>query len=72
MSAADRFLSLFDEQGLYAPARVLVGRDAKLMAFLRSALPLSWFDAILMHEYGIPRHPAPAREPNLQPSGKAS
>ena len=41
-----------------APARVLIGRDAKLLAFLRAALPLSWFDAILMHEYGIPRRKA--------------
>jgi NAD(P)-dependent dehydrogenase (short-subunit alcohol dehydrogenase family) len=36
-----------------APARVLVGRDAKAMAFLRKWLPLSWFDAILLREFGI-------------------
>ena len=55
-----------------APARVLVGRDARIMAFLRATLPLPWFDALLMHEYGIPRQPATARESGLQPSGKAS
>ncbi|MBV9304802.1 MAG: SDR family NAD(P)-dependent oxidoreductase [Acidobacteriaceae bacterium] len=35
------------------PARVLVGRDAKIAAKLRNLLPLSWFDAILMREFNI-------------------
>jgi NAD(P)-dependent dehydrogenase (short-subunit alcohol dehydrogenase family) len=43
-----------------APARVLVGRDAKVMAFLRKWLPLSWFDAILLREFGISTAPAKA------------
>ena len=35
------------------PARVLVGRDAKITAKLRNLLPLSWFDAILLREFNI-------------------
>lgn len=36
-----------------APARVLVGLDAKIMAVLRGWLPLSWFDAIMLREFKI-------------------
>jgi len=36
-----------------APARVLVGTDAKITALLRSWLPLSWFDAILLRTFQI-------------------
>jgi NAD(P)-dependent dehydrogenase (short-subunit alcohol dehydrogenase family) len=43
-----------------APARVLVGKDAKLMAILRKWLPLTWFDALVMREFGIPANPSPA------------
>jgi hypothetical protein len=35
------------------PARVLVGRDAKIAARLRNLLPLSWFDSLLMREFNI-------------------
>ncbi len=35
------------------PARVLVGRDAKIAAKLRNLLPLSWFDSILLREFNI-------------------
>ena len=35
------------------PARVLVGRDAKIAARLRNLLPLSWFDSILLREFNI-------------------
>jgi len=34
-------------------ARLLVGNDAKVMALLRTWLPLSWFDALLKREFGI-------------------
>ncbi len=37
-----------------APARVLVGTDAKLAAFFKRWPPTSWFDAILSREFGIP------------------
>ncbi len=46
-----------------APARVLVGADAKIMAFLRSWLPLSWFDAILLREFQIAGLPVKAPDP---------
>lgn len=36
-----------------APARLLAGRDAKLAAFMRKWLPLTWFDAILRKQFGI-------------------
>ncbi len=36
-----------------APARLLAGRDAKLAAFMRNWLPLTWFDAILRKQFGI-------------------
>jgi hypothetical protein len=42
-----------------APARVLVGRDAKMAAVFRKCLPLSWFDALLARQDGI----APSAEP---------
>jgi len=38
-----------------APARVLVGPDAKLIALLKHWLPVYWFDAILAREFGITR-----------------
>jgi NAD(P)-dependent dehydrogenase (short-subunit alcohol dehydrogenase family) len=34
-------------------ARLLIGPDAKVTAFLRRWLPLSWFDAVLRREFGI-------------------
>jgi NAD(P)-dependent dehydrogenase (short-subunit alcohol dehydrogenase family) len=36
-----------------APARVLVGTDAKMAAFFKRWLPTTWFDAILKREFGI-------------------
>ena len=36
-----------------APARVLVGTQAKILAILRNWLPLSWFDSILMREFRL-------------------
>jgi NAD(P)-dependent dehydrogenase (short-subunit alcohol dehydrogenase family) len=38
-----------------APARVLIGTDAKIMARLKSLLPTSVFDNILAKEFGIPK-----------------
>ena len=38
-----------------APARVLVGTDAKIVARLKSLLPTSVFDNILAREFGIPK-----------------
>jgi NAD(P)-dependent dehydrogenase (short-subunit alcohol dehydrogenase family) len=38
-----------------APARVLVGTDAKIMARMKSLLPTSVFDNILAREFGIPK-----------------
>jgi NAD(P)-dependent dehydrogenase (short-subunit alcohol dehydrogenase family) len=40
-----------------APARVLAGTDARIGAFLRGWLPLSWFDAILLRQFGFDRLP---------------
>jgi NAD(P)-dependent dehydrogenase (short-subunit alcohol dehydrogenase family) len=37
-----------------APARVLVGTDAKIMARLKALLPTSVFDGILAKEFGLP------------------
>lgn len=37
-----------------APARVLVGLDAKALAVLRKWLPMSWFDGMLAGLYEIP------------------
>jgi short-subunit dehydrogenase len=38
-----------------APARVLVGTDAKIMARLKALLPTGVFDNILASEFGIPK-----------------
>ncbi len=38
-----------------APARVLIGTDAKVMAGMKSLLPTGVFDNILAKEFGIPR-----------------
>jgi len=38
-----------------APARVLVGTDAKIMARLKSLLPTRVFDNLLAREFGIPK-----------------
>jgi NAD(P)-dependent dehydrogenase (short-subunit alcohol dehydrogenase family) len=38
-----------------APTRVLVGKDAKIMARLKSLLPTSVFDNLLAREFGIPK-----------------
>jgi NAD(P)-dependent dehydrogenase (short-subunit alcohol dehydrogenase family) len=38
-----------------APARVLVGTDAKIMARLKALLPTSVFDGVLAKEFGIPK-----------------
>ena len=40
-----------------APARVLAGRDAKIAALLRVWLPLSWFDALLVRQFGLAHLP---------------
>lgn len=36
-----------------APAHVLVGKDAKLAAFFKRFLPYSWFEGVLMREFGF-------------------
>jgi NAD(P)-dependent dehydrogenase (short-subunit alcohol dehydrogenase family) len=36
-----------------APARVIIGRDAKVAAFLKRVLPGSWFDALLLRRFRI-------------------
>ena len=36
-----------------APARVLVGRDAKIAASLAHWLPRAWFDSLLLQQYGV-------------------
>jgi NAD(P)-dependent dehydrogenase (short-subunit alcohol dehydrogenase family) len=38
-----------------APARVLVGTDAKIMASMKTLLPTAVFDNILAREFGIPK-----------------
>jgi NAD(P)-dependent dehydrogenase (short-subunit alcohol dehydrogenase family) len=43
-----------------APARVLVGTDAKMAAMLKRLLPTRWFDAILKREFGIANPPGAA------------
>ena len=43
-----------------APARVLVGTDAKITALLRSWLPIAWFDAIMLREFQIAGLPVKA------------
>jgi NAD(P)-dependent dehydrogenase (short-subunit alcohol dehydrogenase family) len=40
-----------------APARLLVGTDAKMMSMLKQLLPISMFDALLSKEFGIPEAP---------------
>jgi NAD(P)-dependent dehydrogenase (short-subunit alcohol dehydrogenase family) len=42
-------------------SRRLVGSDAKTMALLRGWLPLSWFDGLLMKEFGIAGLPVTTR-----------
>jgi NAD(P)-dependent dehydrogenase (short-subunit alcohol dehydrogenase family) len=49
-----------------APARVLVGQDAKVIAFLKHWLPVSWFDAILAREFGITSQPLSNQELSVQ------
>jgi NAD(P)-dependent dehydrogenase (short-subunit alcohol dehydrogenase family) len=36
-----------------APARILVGRDAKIAATLARWLPRAWFDSLLLQQYGV-------------------
>jgi short-subunit dehydrogenase len=50
----------------HAPRRVLVGVDARVMALLQAVLPRSWFEAILMREYGIPAEAASPPRPAQQ------
>jgi len=38
----------------YAPTRILVGRDAKMVAALKACLPDRWFDAVLRRVLGSP------------------
>ena len=45
-----------------APARVLVGRDAKIMAGLKKWLPTSSFDALLIREFGLAGSPVSKAE----------
>jgi len=40
-----------------APARVLVGQDAKIAALLKRWLPTTWFDFLLMRQLGIANLP---------------
>jgi NAD(P)-dependent dehydrogenase (short-subunit alcohol dehydrogenase family) len=40
-----------------APARVLVGQDAKIAAFLKRWLPTAWFDFLLMRQFNIAHLP---------------
>ena len=46
-----------------APARIIIGLDARMLSLLQSALPRSWFEAILMREYGIAKPAGPAIKP---------
>jgi NAD(P)-dependent dehydrogenase (short-subunit alcohol dehydrogenase family) len=46
-----------------APARIIIGLDARMLTLLQSALPRSWFEAILMREYGIAKPPGPPIKP---------
>jgi NAD(P)-dependent dehydrogenase (short-subunit alcohol dehydrogenase family) len=52
----------------HAPARVLAGIDAKIMALLLRALPYSWFESFLMKQYGIPKPPELAPNARLKPA----
>ena len=47
-----------------APARVLVGQDAKTAALLRRWLPTTWFEFLVMRQFGI------AELPVLQPASR--
>jgi NAD(P)-dependent dehydrogenase (short-subunit alcohol dehydrogenase family) len=40
-----------------APAKVLVGRDAHILAILKAWLPAGWLEAILRREFGVSRAP---------------
>jgi NAD(P)-dependent dehydrogenase (short-subunit alcohol dehydrogenase family) len=42
-----------------APAHVLIGRDARVAAFLKRILPASWFDALLLRRFRIADVTAP-------------
>jgi NAD(P)-dependent dehydrogenase (short-subunit alcohol dehydrogenase family) len=61
--AADAILRALTAQR--APARVLVGQDAKIAALLKRWLPTTWFDFLLMRQFDI------ANLPLLEP-GKAT
>jgi NAD(P)-dependent dehydrogenase (short-subunit alcohol dehydrogenase family) len=41
-----------------APPRVLFAPDAKVLALLQKVLPYSWFESLLMRQYGITKQPA--------------
>jgi NAD(P)-dependent dehydrogenase (short-subunit alcohol dehydrogenase family) len=41
-----------------APARVLVGVDARILTLLQSTLPRSWFEAMIRREFGFHTPPA--------------
>jgi NAD(P)-dependent dehydrogenase (short-subunit alcohol dehydrogenase family) len=43
-----------------APARVLVGRDAKIAAFLKRWLPTTWFDSLLLRQFNMANLPVRA------------
>ncbi|MBV8350831.1 MAG: hypothetical protein JOZ21_00970 [Verrucomicrobia bacterium] len=60
--AADAILRALTAQR--APARVLIGPDAKIAALLKRWLPTTWFDCLLMRQFDI------AHLPVLEP-GKA-
>jgi NAD(P)-dependent dehydrogenase (short-subunit alcohol dehydrogenase family) len=48
-----------------APARAIIGGDARLLTLLQSTLPRSWFEAMLMREYGVRKRAArPPGPPN--------
>jgi NAD(P)-dependent dehydrogenase (short-subunit alcohol dehydrogenase family) len=49
--AADAILGALTAQR--APARVLVGQDAKIAALLKRWLPTTWFDLLLMRKFAI-------------------
>jgi NAD(P)-dependent dehydrogenase (short-subunit alcohol dehydrogenase family) len=40
-----------------APARILIGQDAKIAAILKRWLPTTWFEFLLMRQFGIARLP---------------
>jgi len=54
--AADAILRALIAQR--APARVLVGPDAKIAALLKRWLPTTWFDFLLMRQFNIAHLPA--------------